>query len=394
MRMALPVNGEAHRRCRVAFVLPGLHRINRGAEVALEQIARHLARRPGWDVTVIGAGRARAAEPYRFFRAPCVHRKWMPPPPPIPGLRDQYMLEELTFLPSLAFRYHPQAYDLTVTCGYPYTNWLLTGRRHRRGRPAHVYITQNGDWPAYENKREFRYFRCDGIVCTNPQYYRRVGDRWPATLIPNGVDPNQFAPGPAERSRLELPRDAPIALMVSALHPSKRVIEGIRAVKRVPGLHLVVAGDGPMRAQVQQVGKSELKQRFHWMTLPREWMPALYRSADLFLHMSLDEPSANAYIEALATGLPIVTHDREVTRWTLEETGILVDTTQRALVASAIEKGLERNSEAEVQRRRELVERRFTWEAIADRYATFFEHVRQTHTGADKPTHVGAGHDE
>ena len=39
--------------------------------------------------------------------------------------------------------YKPRDFDLTVTCGYPYTSWLLR-RGWRSHRPRHVYITQNG----------------------------------------------------------------------------------------------------------------------------------------------------------------------------------------------------------------------------------------------------------
>ena len=38
-------------------------------------------------------------------------------------------------------------------------------------------------------------------------------------------------------------------------------------------------------------------------------MPGLYRSAEVLLHMSVDEPFGNIYVEALASGLPVVTHD-------------------------------------------------------------------------------------
>ena len=107
-------------------------------------------------------------------------------------------------------------------------------------------MTQNGDWAADGRGREPRFFSCDGLICTNPLYYERNRQRWHSTLIPNGVDPARFNPGPERKAELGLPTERPIVLMVSALEPGKRVIEAMRAVADVPDAYLVVAGDGPL----------------------------------------------------------------------------------------------------------------------------------------------------
>jgi len=370
------------RALRLALVLPGLHRVARGAEVAFESIAYWLAERHGHEVTLIGSGQPRTEAPYRFQRANSVRRERFSGWPSLPMLRSSYMYEELTFLPALLRHYDPTDYDMTVTCSYPYTNWAL--RRKRTGsRPWHVFVTQNGDWPLQANHREFRFFACDGLVCTNPGYYEQHRRDWPTELIPNGVDPRLFHPGPSEKERFDLPDEAPVALMVSALTDSKRVEAGIRAASQVRGLHLVVAGDGPRRGQVEALGDSLMPGRFQLLQLPRQVMPALYRAADVFLHMSLDEPSANAYIEALATGLPIVTHDRRVTRWTLEDEAYLVDTTVPLQVVEAMHLALHEPHEHHVKSRRELVHRRFDWRAIADQYDAFFRMLTAQHVHTD-----------
>src|SRR5690606_20246023 len=135
-------------------------------------------------------------------------------------------------------------------CSYPYTSWAL--RRARKGgrRTPHVFVTQNGDWPAQRSGPEPRFFWCDGLICTNPVYFERNRTRWRAALIPNGMDPDRFHPGPGDLPGLGLPSDRKIVLMVSALEPGKRVLEAIRAMARVPDAFLLVAGDGPLREQV------------------------------------------------------------------------------------------------------------------------------------------------
>jgi glycosyltransferase involved in cell wall biosynthesis len=104
-------------------------------------------------------------------------------------------------------------------------------------------------------------------------------------------------------------------------------------------------------------------------------MPELYRAADVLLHMSQDEPFGNIYLEASATGIPVVTHDWSTTRWILEDTGVLVDTSDEAAVVSAIQRAISMKSAGDVSRRRELIERRFSWESIGLQYGDFLKEV-------------------
>jgi len=177
---------------RVLFALPGLHRVARGAEIAFESVAAELARRDDCVVTLIGSGDPRPDRPYRFLRAWCRPRERFERWPRLPVFRSHYVYEELTFLPGLWSALDPGAFDLTVTCSYPFVNWALRAARRGR-RPLHVFVTQNGDWPAHANHREYRFFSCDGLVCTNPEYLERNQARWRSTLIPNGVDVARFA---------------------------------------------------------------------------------------------------------------------------------------------------------------------------------------------------------
>ena len=161
----------------------------------------------------------------------------------------------------------PSAADITVTCSYPFVNWMLTRWPPFRRKPPHVFVTQNGDWPAYSDHREYRLFRCDGLVCTNPQYYERNKARWPSVLIPNGIDPQRFLPGSSARERFGLPEKGVIVLMVSALVESKRVLEGMRVGRTHPDAMLVVAGDGPLRDQFDALGNELMPGRFRRLTL-------------------------------------------------------------------------------------------------------------------------------
>ncbi len=172
---------------RVLFSLPGLHRYNRGAEIAFISIASELAH-AGEDVTLVGSGPDREKTPYRYLHAGSIRRERFEALPSIPGLRDECAYEELTFVPGFLRRYRPADYDITIACSYPFSNWAL--RRPVIGgvRPPHVFVTENGDWPALVRTSEYRFFGCEGLVCTNPEFYERNKSRWNCRLIPNGVD--------------------------------------------------------------------------------------------------------------------------------------------------------------------------------------------------------------
>ena len=178
---------------RILIVLPGLHRVLRGAEVAFEELAKQLALMPDCDVTLIGSGYPQPSDPYSFLHVPCIARESFERWPALPYLRGQYVYEELTFLPGLIHAYRPHDYDVTVTCSYPYTNWLLRAK-NKKTRPKHIFVTQNGDWMCIGKNAEYKHFFCDGLVCTNPEYFERNREKFSSALIPNGVDPRQFTP--------------------------------------------------------------------------------------------------------------------------------------------------------------------------------------------------------
>ena len=299
---------------RVLFALPGLHRIDRGAEVAFISIANELAKL-GSDVTLIGSGQSRSGTPYRFLHAGSLSRDKFVSFPSLPLLRNDCAYEELTFVPHFLSRYRPADFDVTLTCSYPFTNWMLRRASSHGRRPRHVFVTENGDWPAYANQSEYRFFSCDGLVCTNPDFYERNRARWRSKLIPNGVDCGRFSPGPGEREAFGLPKDRLVVLMVSALIPSKFIDVGVEAVSQIPDAHLVVAGTGPLRHALEAKAAKLLPGRFTLLSLPAEKMPTLYRSADVFLHLSKEEAFGNVYLEAMACGLPIVARDSARTRW-------------------------------------------------------------------------------
>lgn len=357
---------------RVLFVLPGLHRYDRGAEIAFISIASELAK-AGDAVTLIGSGRERAGTLYRFIHAASIRREKFESFPSIPALRNDCAYEELTFVPDFLRRYRPADYDVTITCSYPFSNWALRRPVLTGPRPPHVFVTQNGDWPAYASNSEYRFFGCEGLVCTNPEFYERNKHRWRCQLIPNGVDCNRFSPGTVQRREFGLPSGRLIVLMVSALIPSKRVEMGIEAVSYIPDAHLVVAGMGPLRQTIDKAAAETLPGRFTRLSISPEKMPDLYRCADVYLHLSMDEPSSLAFVEAMACGLPLVAHDSPRLRYIAGDNEFLLNAEDPVAIARQIERA--RNASPTRSKKRSERAALFSWPNIATMYRNFLKEV-------------------
>ncbi len=127
------------------------------------------------------------------------------------------------------------------------------------------------------------------------------------SVIYNGVDTDEFRPGPSERGRFGLPEQTPLFLFAGDIRtPRKNLDTVLSALLQVPELHLAVAGaiaGSPFPEMVQNLGLAE---RVHFLDKVRE-MPALMRSVDAFVFPSRYECMSLVLLEALASGLPVLT---------------------------------------------------------------------------------------
>ncbi|AMU96552.1 glycoside hydrolase [Sphingopyxis terrae subsp. terrae NBRC 15098] len=127
-----------------------------------------------------------------------------------------------------------------------------------------------------------------------------------------GIDTMRFHPGdrPAARAALGM-GDAPAIATVGALIPRKGQALVIEALPALPGVHYWLAGageeDARYRALAQRLGVAD---RVHLMgPVANADLPQLYRAVDAVVMPSVSEGLANAWVEALACGTPIVISD-------------------------------------------------------------------------------------
>jgi glycosyltransferase involved in cell wall biosynthesis len=210
-------------------------------------------------------------------------------------------------------------------------------------------------------------FQPDRLVVFNPptaKFAQTIKSQQAVNIIPNGVDSTRFTP---EGSKLDFNLPKPIVLCVAWLNRNshKRIELAIAAVARLPQASLLLCGDGPDRGYFEELGNKILgSERFALYYSNYEQMPEVYRSADVFTLPSLNEPFGLAYLEAMASGLPVVATDDEMRRYVIGDGGLLCDVTNPESYADTIAQTLNQNW-GNKPRQQAL---KFNWDAIALNY--------------------------
>jgi len=186
------------------------------------------------------------------------------------------------------------------------------------------------------------------------------------TRIPNGVDLSKFNPKVKEK-KLDLQK--PIVICTSALDPYKRVDLTIKAVAKTKNLSLLILGNGGEKGKIDSLGKRLLGNRFLRLVVPYDQIPEYYRAAKVFTLASKTEAFGIAYLEALASGLPVVTTNDKSRQEIIGIAGILTNPEDVDQYA----KDLSIAVKSDYQKRALSQARKFTWETVAKKYLSLIE---------------------
>jgi glycosyltransferase involved in cell wall biosynthesis len=197
-----------------------------------------------------------------------------------------------------------------------------------------------------------------------------------------GLDHARFYPRPRDAARaaiaqrlpaLALPEGARIVACVGNLVPVKSQILAIAAMALLPeNIVLVLVGAGPdeanLRREVRDLG---LEARVHFAgALGHDDLPLMLSAADAMVLASEREGLANAWIEALACGVPIVISDVGGAREVVDRpaAGRLVARDPAAIAQGLHEVLAARTPQAEVA----AVAERFSWATNAANLAEIY----------------------
>ena len=127
-------------------------------------------------------------------------------------------------------------------------------------------------------------------------------------VLRNGVDLELFRPYDRATTRRELGVQRRMLLSVGHLLEDKGHQLAIQALAALPEVELVIAGDGPQRAQLQSLARRcGVADRVRWVgTLRQPELARYYSAADATVLASRLEGMPNVILESLACGTPVI----------------------------------------------------------------------------------------
>ena len=185
-----------------------------------------------------------------------------------------------------------------------------------------------------------------------------------AQVVPNIIDLARFG---KTGDRLNVGRTGPhliVARHLEALYDNATALRAFALVRQViPAATMTVAGSGPQAQALRDLAQSlEVAGAVEFPgTLDRDAIAVLFRSADLMLNPSLADNMPNSVLEAMASGVPVVSTDVGGVPFMVDHgrTGLLVppghpqamaDAMIRILTNSALRQHLTEEGLAEAQR--------------------------------------------
>ena len=193
-------------------------------------------------------------------------------------------------------------------------------------------------------------------------------------MIPNGVDMHAFSATTTseDRNRIRVTfgfsENDKVICTVSRLVPSRGVEDAIKGLLHLPEEYkLLIIGEGHERELLEiLVRDNDLARRVVFAgQLSHKELPGVLRSCDVFIRVSRHEGMGNAFVEAMASGLPVVgTAVGGIPDFLIEgETGYFCESDNPKSVARAIINAIS-NKEVLIAKGKIVVSDRYNWESI------------------------------
>jgi glycosyltransferase involved in cell wall biosynthesis len=219
--------------------------------------------------------------------------------------------------------------------------------------------------------------RMDRIIVPS-HYLREMVIGWGAPskrvqVIYNALAPDAKAStiSPADaRAALGLDADDPLLLTVARLVPWKGIDHLIRAVRAVPDVRLIVAGEGPDEARLRAISEAEhVADRVTFLGgVARERLGLYFRAADYTVLYSGYEGLSHTLLESLLAGTPVIASDKggnpEVVRH--NDNGLLVPYVDQEALAETIRAALAGDTRARLAAHTGAGLERFAWATLVD----------------------------
>ncbi len=238
------------------------------------------------------------------------------------------------------------------------------------------YTALNADW----EKKAFS--QAKAIVAVSKQVERELVEIGVPPerirVILNGVDLQEFSPGEAKRQTWGLPEGVTLALFAgNAQTPRKNLDTVLRALAQVPELQLVVAGTTTGTTYPQLVASLDLSNRVHFLE-HRTDVPELMKAVNLLVFPSRYEACSLVLLEAMASGLPVITAKTAGGAEIITpECGIVLPEPDdiQALARALSLLASDRNLRSQMGQFARAIAQQHSWDKMAQSYVELFEEL-------------------
>jgi glycosyltransferase involved in cell wall biosynthesis len=205
-------------------------------------------------------------------------------------------------------------------------------------------------------------------------------------VVHNAIDARLFHSGPRDEARTQLGIDPRQPLVVSVGHLISRkrhhvLIEAFARVReRIPEARLAIMGAPSFEAQYPaqleaQIGTLGLREHVRILgNIPPTTVATWLRAADVFALGTAREGCCNAVLEALASGLPVVTTPAGDNAWFVEEgiSGHIVPVDDVAAMGDRVGAALARPDWNRAAIAHKLMQQVGSWDRVAASVIEFF----------------------
>ena len=200
---------------------------------------------------------------------------------------------------------------------------------------------------------------------------------FPSTIIPNGIDVAYWRARPTPRySRPGMRNLVYLGRLEERNGPDVAIEAFSRVAPLLPDVRLLMAGDGPMRDDLQARVPSHLQGRVEFVGAVYDQRPELLASSSVFLLPARAVGFSIMVLEAFAAGLPVVAlpalgTDRAGEHWS---NVILAKDNTAAAFADAMLDTLQRDQGERIAAGRAIAEA-FDWAKVGSRILDVFQRV-------------------
>ncbi len=238
-------------------------------------------------------------------------------------------------------------------------------------------------WNANREKQAFK--RAKVVVAVSEKVAQELVDmgvpRSQIRVILNGVDLQEFAPGKLERQKFALPENVTLALFAGDIRtPRKNLDTVLHALVKVPDLHLAVLGNTQGSPFPQLAASLGLTNRVHFLGYRRD-IAQIMQAVDLFVFPSRYEACTLVLLEALASGLPVVTSTTTGgAELVTPECGVVLPNSDDtdALAAALLSLVSDHTHREQMGKAARSVAEQYSWATMAQTYVELFEELENS----------------